>query len=214
MGVIVSGLGMYLSVQFDLPTGAAMVTALAGFLVLAALVKVFVIVDNKRRRARLQMAAQTAVVAMFVSILVSSAWLFINPSGDQPMLALLERAAVLGPATFLSPGEGDVYGSAARDIVRFQGEVDRLDAMEKAARYQGSPLPDDEIRRIASYQQSFNEMTRGERFVRNVLQTKARTRERWVIGLPAAIIALAGIGLSMRWFRFLRSQDMPARNGR
>ena len=84
--------------------------------------------------------------------------------------------------------------------MRFQGEVDRLDATEKSARYQGSPLADDEIRRIASYQQSFNEMTRGEQFVRNVLQTKARTRERWIIGLPAAIIAIAGLGLSTRWF--------------
>ena len=56
--------------------------------------------------------------------------------------------------------------------------------MEKAARYQGAPLSDDEIRRIASYQQSFNEMTRGERFVQDVLRAKARTRERWIVGVP------------------------------
>ena len=91
-------------------------------------------------------------------------WLIINPSGDQPLFALLERATGLGSATFLNSSESDIYESAARDIVRFQGEVDRLDAMEKAARYQGSPLADDEIRRIASYQQTFNEMMRGERF--------------------------------------------------
>jgi zinc/manganese transport system permease protein len=192
--------GLAGSYALDLPTGAAMVAALAGFLVLASLVKVFVVVDAKRRRVRLWRAVETAVVAAFVCILVSSMWLIINPSGDQPLLALLERATGLGSASFLSAGEGDIYESAARDIVRFQGEVDRLDAMEKTARYQGSPLADDEIRRIASYQQSFNEMTRGEQFVRNVLQTKARTRERWIIGLPAAIIALAGLGLSMRWF--------------
>ena len=213
-GIAASAAGLAGSYAFDLPTGATMVTALAGFLVLASLSKVFIVADAKRRRARLQRAAQTAVVAAFVCVLVSSMWLIINPSGDQPLFALLERATGLGSATFLDSSESDIYESAARDIVRFQAEVDRLDAMEKSARYQGSPLADDEIRRIASYQQSFNEMTRGERFVRNVLQTKARTRERWVIGLPAAIIALAGIGLSMRWFRFLRSQDMPARNGR
>jgi zinc/manganese transport system permease protein len=199
-GIAASAAGLAGSYALDLPTGAAMVTALAGFLVLASLVKVFIVVDTERRRARLQRAAQTAVVATFVCILLSSMWLIINPSGDQPLLTLLERATGLGSVNFLSASEGDIYESAARDIVRFQGEVDRLDAMEKSARYQGSPLADDEIRRIASYQQSFNEMTRGERFVRNVLQTKARTRERWIIGLPAAIIALAGLGLSMRWF--------------
>ena len=199
-GIAASAVGLAGSYALDLPTGAAMVTALGGFLVLASLVKIFIVVDPRRRRVRLQRAAQTAVVAGFVCILVSSMWLIINPSGDQPLLALLERATGLGSATFLSSSEGDIYESTARDIVRFQGEVDRLNAMEKTARYQGSPLADDEIRRIASYQQSFNEMTRGERFVRNVLQTKARTRERWIIGLPAAIIAIAGLGLSTRWF--------------
>jgi len=199
-GIAASAAGLACTYAFDLPTGATMVTALAGFLVLASLSKVFIVVDAERRRARLQRAAQTAVVAAFVCILLSSIWLVINPSGDQPLLALFERATGLGSATFLSSSEGDIYESAARDIVRFQGEVDRLDATEKSARYQGSPLADDEIRRIASYQQSFNEMTRGEQFVRNVLQTKARTRERWIIGLPAAIIAIAGLGLSTRWF--------------
>ena len=72
--------------------------------------------------------------------------------------------------------------------------------MEKAARHQGSPLPDEEIRRIASYQQTFNEMARGEQFVREVLQARARARERWIIGLPTAILALAGLRLSMRTF--------------
>ena len=82
--------------------------------------------------------------------------------------------------------------------MRFQGEVDRLNTLEKVARYQGVPLPDDEIRRIASYQQSFNEMTRGERFVQNVLEAKARARERWIVGLPAAILALLSLALLRR----------------
>src|SRR5438552_2382417 len=206
-GIAASAAGLASSYAFDLPTGATMVTALAGFLVLASLSKVFIVADTKRRRARLQRAAQTAVVAAFVCVLVSSVWLIINPSGDQPLFALLERATGLGSATFLNSSESDIYESAARDIVRFQAEVDRLDAMEKSARYQESPLADDEIRRIASYQQSFNEMTRGERFVRNVLQTKARARERWIIGLPAAIIALAGLALAMRWFSSRRRRQ-------
>ncbi len=89
--------------------------------------------------------------------------------------------------------------------MRFQGEVDRIDAMEKSARYQATPLSDDEIRRIASYQQSFNEMTRGERFVQDVLRGKARTRERWIVGAPVALIALLGL------FWLARSYRMPGR---
>ena len=94
---------------------------------------------------------------------------------------------------FLEPAERDTYENATRDAVRFQGEVDRLNAMEKAARYQATPLSDDEIRRIASYQKSFNEMTQGERFVQDVLRGKARTRERWIIGMPLALVALLGL---------------------
>ncbi len=80
-----------------------------------------------------------------------------------------------------------------RDAVRFQGEVDRLNALEKAARYQGTPLSDDEIRRIASYQKTFNEMTRGERFVQEILRGKAQTRARWIIGVPGMLVALTGL---------------------
>jgi zinc/manganese transport system permease protein len=71
-------------------------------------------------------------------------------------------------------------------------------------------LPDDEIRRIASYQQSFNEMARGERFVQEVLRGKARARERWIVGLPAALLALLGLGLLSRpyWRHRLGRRDV------
>jgi zinc/manganese transport system permease protein len=128
------------------------------------------------------------------------------------MVALFERATGLGPAQFLNANDREVYESAARDRVRFQAEVDRLNAREQTARYQGAPLPDDEIRRIASYQQSFNEMTRGEQFVQDVLRAKARTRERWTIGLPAVAIAIAGLWLLARRLRVRMRQ--PVDRGR
>jgi ABC-type Mn2+/Zn2+ transport system permease subunit len=40
MGVVVSMMGMYFSVQFDLPTGAAIVCTFGAALILMALVKV------------------------------------------------------------------------------------------------------------------------------------------------------------------------------
>ncbi len=62
-------------------------------------------------------------------------------------------------------------------------------------------MPDDEIRRIASYQQSFNEMTRGERFVQDVLRGKARSRERWIVGVPLVVLSVAGLLLIARRLR-------------
>jgi zinc/manganese transport system permease protein len=200
-GIAACAAGLAGSYAFDLPTGAAMVIALAGFLLLAGLAKVLIFAGAEQRRASLHIAADTVAAAMLLMLLASSVWLMVNPTGDQPLPALVERATGIGPAQFLGATERETYESAVRDVARFQGEVDRIDAMEKAARYQATPLSDDEIRRIASYQQSFNEMTRGERFVQDVLRGKARTRERWIVGAPAAMIALLGLFWLARRYR-------------
>ena len=133
----------------------------------------------------------------------------IVPTGDQPILALMESATGIGQTRFLGAGDRDAYESAARDAVRFQREVDRLNELEKAARYQGAPLSDNEVRRIASYQKTFNEMTRGERFVQETLRGKAPTRARWIDGVPGMLVALAGLLwlTRQRWKGFRVSTD-------
>jgi zinc/manganese transport system permease protein len=193
VGIVACAAGLAGSYAFDLPTGAAMVMAQAGFLLLAGLVKLLILAGGQRRRANLRVAGNAIAAATLITILASSIWLMIFPTHDQPLLAVVESAIGIGTTRFLEPTERNAYESAATDAVRFQSEVDRLDAMEKAARYQGSPLTDDEIRRIASYQKTFNEMTRGERFVQEVLRGKARTRARWIIGVPGMLIALSGL---------------------
>jgi zinc/manganese transport system permease protein len=206
-GMVACAAGLAGSYAFDLPTGAAMVTALAGFLVLAGLAKALIFVGAEQRRVNLRVAINSLVLATLFALLTSCVWLMISPTDDQPLPALVERAMGIGPSRFLGPAERDTYESATRDVVRFQNEVDRINAMEKAARYQGTPLSDDEIRRIASYQQSFNEMTRGERFVQEVLRAKARTRERWILGVPGALIALLGLLWLIHAFRRHRASS-------
>jgi zinc/manganese transport system permease protein len=198
VGVLASAVGLAGSYALDLPTGAAMVAAFALFLVLAGLARALVFVGAKQRRANLHIGARIVAAAVLVLTLASSLWLIINPTADQPLAAAFERATGVGPEHLLSANERDIYESAVQDTVRFQAEVNRLDAKEKAARFQGEPLSDEEIRRIASYQQSFNEMTRGEQFVQEVLRRKARERERWIVGLPTTVICLLGLGLLTR----------------
>jgi zinc/manganese transport system permease protein len=148
-----------------------------------------------QRRANLNFAALAMLALTLVFAFASSLWLMVNPTADQPLAAIFEGASGFGPANFLGTSDREIFDSAARDAVRFQGEVDRLNAKEKSARFEGAPLSDEEIRRIASYQQSFNEMVRGERFVQDVLRGKARTREAWIVGLPVAAISLLGLAL-------------------
>ena len=200
-GIVASAAGLAGSYVLDLPTGAAMVAAFAIALLIAGLAKALVFVDAARRVANRRIAARSVIGSALALVLVSSLWLIFNPAADQPLIAMFEVATGFGPEHFLSAGDRDIYESAGRDSVRFEAEVDRLNAREKSARYEGVPLPDDEIRRIASYQQSFNEMARGERFVQDVLRSKARARERWAVGLPAALIAIAGLGMLARRIR-------------
>jgi zinc/manganese transport system permease protein len=193
-GILASALGLAGSFVLDLPTGAAMVMAFVLMLALAGLAKALLFVPAAQRRHNGRVAANAVAVLALAAVLASSVWLIVNPAADQPLLAMFERATGLGPASFLDASDGATYQEAVRDAVRFQREVAALNAKERAARV-GAPLSDEEVRRVASYQQSFNEMARGELFVEDVLRAKARRRERWIVGLPTAALALAGLFL-------------------
>ena len=196
-GIAASALGLAGSFVLDVSTGAAMVIAFAAMLVVAGLAKALVFVSPEMRRRHWRATAAGSAATLCAAALASSLWLIIFPQADQPALAAFERASGLGPARYLSASDRDTFESAERDAVRFSGEVARLDAKERAQRID-TPLPDEEVRRIASYQQTFNEMARGERFVQGVLRAKARGRERWVVGAPAALVALVGLALIAR----------------
>jgi zinc/manganese transport system permease protein len=208
-GILASAAGLAGSYLFDLPTGAAMVSAFALVLVVGGLARALVFVSAEKRRSHARVAGRAVIALGLLLVLAASLWLVLNPAGDQPLAAAFERATGIGPQQFLSASERDAYESAARDVVRFQTEANRLDARERAARYQGSPLSDEEIRRIASYQQSFNEMTQGERFVQDVLRAKARRSERWIVGLPVALLCVAALGLLFRPERRRREPAAP-----
>jgi zinc/manganese transport system permease protein len=204
-GILASALGLAGSFVLDLPTGAAMVVAFVLVLALAGLARALLFVPPVQRRRNWRIAADAAGLLALALVLTSSLWLIVNPAADQPLLAVLERASGLGPATFLNAGDRATYDNAIRDAGRFQAEVAALNAKERAARVGGTPLTDEDVRRVASYQQSFNEMARGERFVEDFLRAKARARERWIVGLPAVALALAGLGLLMRRMRQRRT---------
>ena len=190
-GIVASALGLAGAFAFDLPTGAALVVAFALTLIVAGIVKVLVWGDAAERR-RHRRAAARAVAGLVAAIaLLSGAWLIAAPEADQPLLDVVEAATGIGPTPFLSDGERTAYRDAVRDEQRYRAEAERLNRLEQASRYQGPTLSADEVRRLASYMQSFNEMTRGERFVQTTLRGRARTRARWLVGLPLVVGALA-----------------------
>ncbi len=193
VGVAASAAGLVGSFLLDLPTGAAMVVAFALTLVLAGLVRVLAFggsLERRRNRARL---ARAASGLLLILLLAASLWVMIWPTADQPLLALAETASGVGPEHFLSQGEREAFREAHEYEERYLLELETLNDRERRSRWSGERLSDEEVRRIGSYQQSYNEMARGERFVQDTLRGKARTRERWIVGVPGAMLSALGL---------------------
>lgn len=103
VGIVACAAGLAGSYAFDLPTGAAMVTAQAVFLLLAGLAKLLIFTSRAHRRRHRRIAGTTSIAAALVALLASSVWLMISPTSDQPLLALVERATGIGPMRLLGP---------------------------------------------------------------------------------------------------------------
>jgi zinc/manganese transport system permease protein len=199
-GIVASLAGFGVSVAFDLPTGAAMVTTFAGVLLLAAALRALFRGSPEARRVNRRRAAMAAAALAAFAVFAQGAWLIAVPAGDQPLLATLERISGLGPERFMTAAERSVYRDAGAMEARNRGEVEQLRELEREARWSGQGLSEEDLRRVASFQQSFNEMGRGERFVQDHLRARARERQRWWVGIPALVLsALALMTLWRGW---------------
>jgi zinc/manganese transport system permease protein len=197
-GAFASACGIFGSFLLDAPTGAVTVLAFAAVLVIAGGVRAFVMTPLEQRSQNRRRALRTASAVICAGCVLSGAWAVIAPSGDHPLLAAIETVSGIGPEQFLTARERVDFTEAADIERRHRTEVDRLYELERRSRWQGEALSADEVRRLASMQQTLTEMGRGERFVVAYLRTRARSIERWYIGLPLAALGLLGFA-AMAW---------------
>ncbi len=197
-GVLASLLGFAASAILDLPTGAAVVVAFGGVLLGAAGLRALLAGPKAARAARLRGMATVAACSAALAVFAQGASLIASPASDQPLLAMVERASGFGPERSMTPGERRAYAEAAEAEGRHRREVERLRALEREARWQGEGLGEEELRRIASFQQTYNEMGRGERFVQDHLRAIGRARERWTVGVPAVVASGLALLLLLR----------------
>ncbi len=187
-GTVASLAGFGVSVALDLPTGAAVVTSFAGVLILASVARVL-LGGPGARSLHVRGVATAAAGIIGIVIFFQAAWLIAFPASDQPLLSAFETVSGFGPEHYMTASERRVYRDAVSVEERNRAEVERLRAMEREARWRGDGLSEDELRRVASFQQTFNEMGRGERFVQDHLRSRARERASWYIGVPALILS-------------------------
>ena len=203
--------GFAASVAWDLPTGPAMVLAFAAVLLLALPIKALLAAPPQARSAKARAVLIGAVRLVLIVVAAQAVWVIAAPHADQPLLAGFERLTGLTPQRFLTPGERRTYDDAAATERRNREVVEALRMRERDARWQGAPLTEEDLGRMASHQQTFNEMGRGERFVQDHLRARARERERWWIGLPSLLVAAVGLWLTWRPAIILRRTRLGAR---
>ena len=183
VGVAASALGLVASYAWDLPTGSTMVCAFGAVLAIAALLKPLREADKRIRAARSSRAALGFLLA------ASGLWLASAPRADQPLLDSAEYAVPGLRGLYLTHGEREIYRDAEQHAERYRSEADRLNEKEAKSRWQGEGISDYDVRRISSFLQSYNEMRKGEEFVKREVRARARERIRWAGG---ALFIVAG----------------------
>jgi zinc/manganese transport system permease protein len=189
-GIFASLAGFGASAAYDLPTGAVLVATFGATLVLATVPKM---------RARI--AALALACLLSAALLAQGAWIIVAPAADQPLLALLERTTPLRTDIFLDQDETRQRGLATANETRHRGSVERLRDVERDARWKGDPLSEEQVQVLGAHQKAFSEMAQGERFVQDHLRVQARTRGRWLFGLPVVALGLGALlffGVALR----------------
>ena len=185
VGVAASVAGLAASYIWDLPTGSTMVCAFGGALAIAGLLRPLRAADTRARAARgVRVGAALALAA-------SGVWFAVAPRADQPLLDIVEFAVPGTRGLYLSRNEAEIYKDADRYSERYRREAERLNEKEAKSCWQGEALSDHDVRRISSFLQSYNEMRKGEEFVKREVRARARTRMRLEISAVMIIAACA-----------------------
>lgn len=193
VGVAASLAGLVVSYAWDFPTGSAMVCVFGATLALAGFAWP-IVRGGRQKLGQAVRAVRAGVAALFV---LSGAWLMIAPRADQPLLDSVEYAVPGVGVSYMNESELEVYRDADHYAKRYQRDAERLNEKEVRSRWQGEALDDQQVRRISSFLQSYNEMRKGEEFVKREMRARARERIRWLAG---PVLILVGL-LLLPWRR-------------
>ncbi|HEY1059224.1 MAG TPA: metal ABC transporter permease [Limnobacter sp.] len=187
--------GLLLSLWADTSPGATLVTVFAVVLLLVMVLPRLVMSTTTRHHA-----ATLGRRTLSAAVVVSLVWLTVQPRADQPLLDAAEKALPSLQALYMRPVERQALDESQAYVNRYAKALDQLTEREQTSRWMGTD-DDDTVRRIASFQQSYNEMIKGEQFVMKETRARARERLRWpLVGVLAA--SLLGLWL---WRRKLTS---------
>lgn len=201
-GAIAAALGLLASFALNTSTGATMVCAFALILALSLLIRS--LADFRIRWTKaLGFMAQTGLAL----VIASAVWLGLQPRAEQPLLNALEAFFPAVRSAYFNARETATYEDAQAYAERYAAESLRLGSIERSGRWQNASIDDAAVKRIASFQQSYNEMMKGEQYVMKETRSRARERHR----LPVALGAAGMLLLLLGWAGAFRHMRLPSR---
>ena len=189
-GTLVALIGLALSYALDLSTGAALVCAYGTALALVGL---------SRLRSRLLLYARWTISTILAASAIA---IIVVPRADQPLLDAAEHVMPGIRAAYMDEKSSRIAADAETYAERYRGESAKLREKEAQRRWKGEPLDEMEVRRLASFLKSYNEMIKGETFVVREVRSRARAERRFAIA--ATLLFLAALCVPWRSIRWRR----------
>ncbi len=197
VGVLVSGAGLVASYRWDLPTGATVVAAFGVALAAVALALGGVALGRDlRTRGVAALRPLAGTLALLVAL--AGALLAAVPRMDHVWLDAIEDAAPPVRDVFLAPGERAAVADSRAAIARAQADLAQARRTLEDAQWGARPLDTERQARLRQYLAGRAEIVAGDRVVVGTLRTKARERQRWVLGVPLVLLGSATAWLLLR----------------
>jgi len=143
-------------------------------------------------RAKGLSALTGAGIAALAVIALAGLLLVIVPQMDHHWLNWLEKAAPSVQLAFLTSDERETYRDSQEEVQRGQNEIQRLRAMQQQVQWGTREMSEEMQERLRQYLASRSEITAGDQIVLKHLQSTARQRQRFWLGIPLLLIGAGG----------------------
>jgi zinc/manganese transport system permease protein len=191
LGALVSVGGLAASWTWDLPTGATVVVTF-GVAVGGVGLALAVRAGARATRERGVEALRGVAIGLCALVGLAGLLLVLVPRMDHWWLDWLEASVPAAQTLFLSTDERDTRRDAVEDVQRSIAELERVRAMQRDAQWGTRPVTGEMQERMRQYLAGRAEILAGDRLVLRTLQTRARARQRWWLGVPLVLLGAGG----------------------
>lgn len=202
VGSFSAAIGLLSSYWLDTSSGSTIVCIYG--LVLA----IFIIFTSLREYQQYKsFVIYSLTIGILLTLTMSASWFAIKPKADQPLLDLTESYIPALKFSYFSSSQKSIYLDAEKYVARYKSEINRLSELEAKNRWTEKESDDLLVQKITSFQQSYNEMIKGETFVMREIRSRAREAIRWYVA--AAAVFFFGIIL---WILKTKSKNIYLRS--